>query len=90
MKRMKLALHIWIAVTSVLSFVGGWVVFSHSTRPAVLIPSLATTSAQTASALAPIPSLDSLVTSSSRTSLQPLPSLQLSSSNNPTLVTRGS
>ncbi len=91
MKRMKLGLHIWIAITSVFSFLGGWAVFSHSAKPAAILPGL-NASAQSAPALAPIPSLYSLVAASGKTQssvLQPLPSLQLSA-NTTTLRTHGS
>ena len=61
MKRTKLALRAWISIASVLSFLGGWAVFSHSTKPAALFAGLNTSPALTAPA--PIPSLDSLVAS---------------------------
>ncbi len=92
MKRMKLGLHIWIAVTSIFSFLGGWADFSHSAKPAAILPGLnASAQAQSAQALAPIPSLDSLMATSSKNqaSLQPLPSLQLSA-NSTALRTHGS
>lgn len=94
MKPMKFALHMWIAATSALSFLGGWAIFSHSAKPAVLLPALsASTQAQNLTTLPPVPSLDSLMAASGKTqtSLQPLPSLQLSAQSfSSALRTRGS
>ncbi len=92
MKRMKLGLHIWIAVTSIFSFLGGWAVFSHSAKPAAILPGLnASAQVQGVPTLAPIPSLDSLMAASGKTQtgLQPLPSLKLSA-NSTALRTHGS
>ncbi len=92
MKRMKLGLHIWIAVTSIFAFLGGWAIFSHSAKPAAIVPGLNSgAQVQGAQTLAPIPSLDSLMAASGKaqTGLQPLPSLQLSA-NSTTLRTHGS
>ncbi len=92
MKRTKVGLHILIAVTSIFSFLGGWSVFSHSVKPAAILPGLnASAQVQGAPALAPIPSLDTLLASSGKTQkgLQPLPSLQLSA-NTTVLRTHGS
>ena len=33
MKSMKIFLRYWFAITSVLSFVGGWIIFAHSPKP---------------------------------------------------------
>ncbi len=92
MKRIKLSLHIWIALTSIFSFLGGWAIFSHSAKPAAVLPGL-TASAPAQQTLAPIPSLDSLMAASSKNQagLQPLPSLSLSAQSSlPVLRTRGS
>jgi hypothetical protein len=80
MKPLKWALRIWIAITSVLAFLGGWALFSHAAKPAPLFssqPSVSGSEVTPLPTLQPIPSLDSLVTSSStsnNSSLQPLPS----------------
>ena len=91
MKKIKPLLHFWIALASSLSFVGGWIIFAHTNKPASVYSGLSGTSAQSTTALAPIPSLDSLVKNATggQTSLQPLPSIQLSSSTT-VLRTRGS
>ena len=83
MKSLKLGLRIWIAVTSIFSFLGGWIMFSHAGKPAPLFSSSNTTAPATnvsapaqpseLPTLAPIPSLDSLVSSSSPSQIQPLP-----------------
>ncbi len=93
MKLTKRFLHIWIAVTSVLSFLGGWAVFSHAIKPAAILPGLSSSAqVQNGSTLPPIPSLDTLITATGKTQsgLQPLPSLTLSGQSLPTLRTRGS
>jgi hypothetical protein len=80
-KRFKSWLHVWITFTSLLSFLGGWIVFSHTPKPAALSAGLVSTAAQSSTTLSPIPSLDSLLanTSSSQTTLQALTTYQLSS-----------
>ncbi|HVN55198.1 MAG TPA: hypothetical protein VMT46_12770 [Anaerolineaceae bacterium] len=90
MKPFKIGLRIWIALTSLVSFVAGWALLSHANKPAPLLTSntggadplpLGSASARTPVTLPPIPSLDSLVgnqsasSSSSAPSIQPLPSL---------------
>ena len=93
MKKFKSLLHVWITFASVLSFLGGWVVFSRSTKPAAF-NGLNTPAAQSTTALSPIPSLDTLMantTGSSQTALQPLTTYQLSSQPSTTVLrTRGS
>ena len=93
MKKFKSLLHVWITLASVLSFLGGWIVFSRSTKPAAF-NGLNSPAAQTSIALSPIPSLDSLMastTSSFPTALQPLTMYQLSSQPSTTVLrTRGS
>jgi len=92
MKPLKLGLRVWILITSLVSFLGGWALLSHAGKPAPLGSAPATTS----SSLAPIPtlpavpSIDSLTSGSSN--LQPLPSLQLNTSQNffPRMRTSGS
>lgn len=34
MKLWKTSIRIWIAFVSILSFIGGWILFAHSTKPA--------------------------------------------------------
>ncbi len=80
MKPFKLGLRIWIAVTSILSFLGGWMLFSHAGKPAPLIPSQPSNSQPSQFVmpnLPPVPALDQLTSSSSSSALQPLPSIQL-------------
>lgn len=94
MKPLKLGLRIWIAVTSIISFLGGWALFSHAGKPAPLFPTnTSNTDVQAASpvqstgpsvmpTLPPIPSLDQLTSGSasavSPAALQPLPQIQQS------------
>jgi len=91
MKPLKIGLRVWIALTSLLSFLGGWAIFSHSGKPmplfstsgaAVAAASVATTDgAITADAvtplptLAPLPSLNDLASSGSIQALPALPNL---------------
>ncbi|HEX9017570.1 MAG TPA: hypothetical protein VF806_00180 [Anaerolineaceae bacterium] len=93
MKPLKLGLRVWIAITTIFSFLGGWALFSHSGKPAALFPST-TSNANAAPAeqaqpsnvalptLAPIPSLNSLTqggaSAVNSSALQPLPSIQQS------------
>ena len=96
MKPLKIGLRIWIALTSLVSFVAGWALLSHANKPAPLFGSdttgadpvpLGSASARSSVTLPPIPSLDSLVgkqssaSSSSAPSIQPLPSLPSTGSN---------
>ena len=50
MKTLKFGLRFWITITSVLSFVGGWIMLVHAPKPAQLFPDPAPT-------LAPLPPL---------------------------------
>lgn len=83
MKPVKLGLRIWIAITSILSFLGGWALFSHAGKPAPLFPSSSASSAAALSqqpapmpTLPPVPSIDQLVNgSASNSGLQQLPSI---------------
>ena len=104
MKPLKLALRIWITITSLLSFLAGWALLSHAPKPASIFSSQTTTSSSSAPdpinvvplpTLAPIPSLDSIITNpDTAVNLQPLPSFSSNNtvSNNfvPTFRTRGS
>jgi len=102
MKPLKLALRIWITVTSLLSFLAGWALLSHAPKPVSIFPSQ-TTSSSSASGpitvdplptLVPVPSLDSIITNPDTTvNLQPLPSFTNNASNNnfvPRFRSRGS
>jgi hypothetical protein len=106
MKPLKLALRIWITITSVLSFLAGWALLSHAPKPASifsLFSSPQTTTSSSASdpitvqplpTLAPVPSLDSMITNPNTTvNLQPLPSFNNNSTVNnfvPQFRSRGS
>jgi hypothetical protein len=105
MKPVKLGIRIWIAITSVVSFLAGWALFSHAGKPAPLpfissgssnSASQAATSSSGAVQLQPIPSLDSLVqnsasSSGSSSNVNPLPSFNNNFSQSlPAFRTRGS
>jgi hypothetical protein len=108
MKPLKLALRIWFTITSVLSFLIGWALLSHAPKPASIFSlfsspassSYSSSNADTTSlnplpTLAPIPSLDNLITNpdTATTNLQPLPSFSNNVPTNnfvPRLRTRGS
>jgi hypothetical protein len=51
MKPYKNFLRYWFAITSVLSFVGGWIIFAHSPKP------VGQTAGNEANSLAPLPTL---------------------------------
>jgi hypothetical protein len=91
MKPIKISLRIWIAITSLASFLAGWIVFSHAGKP---IPLFSTNNNSTQTnvsttidpipTLPPVPSLNSLVNNGGNSSgtitsqnnaIQPLPSL---------------
>jgi hypothetical protein len=94
MKLLKIGLRTWIGSMSVISFLGGWALLSHSGKPVPLIqtpepaPTAAASQSMDTPQLAPIPSVNDLVT----TNLQPLPSLPSSQTQSffPRLRTRGS
>lgn len=105
MKPLKFSLRIWIALTSVLSFLGGWALFAHSGKPAPLFTpssSVPTAALGTASGnssytalptLQPIPSLDDLAASGQVQALPAQPSLTFNNNRNfsaPRMRTRGS
>ncbi len=101
MKPLKLALRIWFTITSVLSFLIGWALLSHAPKPASIFSSqtnLSSVSVPSAvdplPTLAPIPSLDNILTNPNTTvNLQPLPSFTNNAANNnifPSFRTRGS
>ena len=96
MKPLNVGLRSWIAVTSMVSFLGGWAILSHAQKPAPLFASQP--AAQTSSlsdpnvtsqsllpTLQPIPELSDLTSTTNTTvqSIQPLTQLPaLTSSNN--------
>jgi hypothetical protein len=103
MKPLKLALRIWITITSVLSFLVGWALLSHAPKPASIFSSQNSPSSSASDpitvdplpTLAPVPSLDSLITNpDTAVNLQPLPSFSNNNAvtNNfvPRMRTRGS
>ena len=75
MKLFKLGLRIWIGLTALMSFLGGWALFSHSNKPAPLQTGAAQQNLPAAQ-LAPLPTLAPLpsLNDPSATGLQPLPS----------------
>ena len=57
MKSLKLGLRFWMTITSVFSFVGGWVLLVHSPKPAQLQFSLGNNNTSTVPTLEPLPPL---------------------------------
>jgi len=96
MKPLKLGLRVWFTITSLVSFLAGWMLLSHAGKPAPLLPpqtnqdnTAVTTDTSTATplpTLQPLPSLDQLTSGSAVTtnqqSLQALPSLPNTTSRN--------
>lgn len=88
MKKFKIGLRIWILITSVISFLAGWVMLAHAGKPASLFQQAQTLPAQDPSSnqtgnlptqlamptlIAPIPLNNG--SSASNANLQPLPAL---------------
>ncbi len=99
MKPLKFGLRVWIALTSVLSFLAGWMLLAHAGKPAPLIATqpAPADSANTSSVLNPLPTLQPLpslnqLTSNSGSTLQSLPSIQSNPSTSffPSFRSRGS
>ena len=98
MKPLKLGLRVWFTITSLVSFLVGWMLLSHAGKPTPLIPPDTSNAASGSTSsisnplptLQPLPSLDSLTSGSS--SLQSLPSVQSSAPQSffPTFRGRGS
>ena len=95
MKPLKLGLRVWFTITSLVSFLVGWMLLSHAGKPTPLIPPDTSNAASSSISnplptLQPLPSLGSLTTGSS--SLQSLPSVQSSAPQSffPTFRGRGS
>ena len=92
MKPLNVGLRSWIAVTSVVSFLGGWAILSHAQKPAPLFASQPAAQTNTLSdpnvtsqsilpTLQPIPELSDLTTATA-SQVQPLPALPVITSNN--------
>ena len=96
MKPLKIGLRVIIAIASLISFLGGWILFSHAGKPQPLFTSQPApdNSSFVAPTLQPIPSLNDLTNDGSigGSNLQPLPSLQNSTviRSMPRMRTRGS
>jgi hypothetical protein len=94
MKPLKLGLRVWILITSLFSFLGGWALLSHAGKPAplgsVAQPVTSSSSLAPMPTLPAVPSIDSLTSGGGN--LQPLPSLQLNTSQSffPRMRTGGS
>ncbi len=92
---LKIGLRIWLAVTSILSFLFGWILFSHAGKPAPLItsqPAVSQPGQIQGVNLPPVPSIDQLTSGNNAGGLQPLPSLPQNVSPNffPRFSSRGS
>jgi hypothetical protein len=87
MKLLRSALRTWITLTSVLSFVGGWVILAHAPKPVQTNSSLNT--GASVPTLEPLPPLSSGANSFQD---QPLFSVQPSvrARSNPMFITGGS
>jgi hypothetical protein len=90
MKPVKLLIRIWIGITTLLGFLGGWVLLAHAQKPAPLVQP----QPQVLPQLAPLPTLAPLPPIGSSTSInvqplqaQPAPSFP---SFAPSFRTRGS
>ena len=85
MKRYKLGLRLWIALSSVVGFFGGWALLAHSPKPAPPEPQSAQVELAPLPTLAPIPSLND-----PNRNFQQLPDLPQVSMSIPRLRTGGS
>lgn len=87
MKHFKLSLRVWIAVSSVVGFIGGWALLAHSPKPVQASQGNSTTQVE----LAPLPTLAPLSSFRSQgDSLQQLPSFSQPMASFPRLRTGGS
>jgi hypothetical protein len=59
-KMIKTALRLWLAFTSLLALLFGWVLLAHSEKPAPLVSQEPPVSSLTIPQLSPIPSLEQL------------------------------
>lgn len=89
MKPLKTTLHIWIAIASTLSFLGGWAMLAHSPKP--IQPGQAQTSVVSITPLPTLPPIqffnNGFANSPIQNSIAPNP---LVSSGVPLMRTRGS
>lgn len=76
MIKLKNGIRIWIATTSVTSFMGGWVLLAHSPKPASTInqPTISVPSQAPLPTLAPLPAINNQSIGAQQ--LQPLQPLQ--------------
>jgi len=90
MKSLKFGLRFWITITSVLSFMGGWILLVHSPKPAQLQFSLGSQSS--VPTLEPLPPLSAFGSGGNNSQNQPLFSIQPRQhfSSNPFFRTGGS
>lgn len=91
-KTMKNTFRLWITMTSVAGFLGGWAILAHAPKPAPLL-SIPAASVQesTGSDLAPLPTLALVPSLDNLSQLQALPSApQIIQRQMPRFRTRGS
>lgn len=87
MKHFKMSLRVWIAVSSVVGFIGGWALLAHAPKPV----QASQLSPSTQVELAPLPTLAPLPSLSSQgNTLQQLPSFSQPRASFPRLRTGGS
>jgi hypothetical protein len=75
MKLLKIGLHFWMALTSLFSFVVGWIMLAHAPKPVQTSPS-ALVAATPLPTLAPLPPLSAFNSDGGNFQGQPLPSIQ--------------
>ena len=85
MRHYKLGLRLWIALSSVVGFFGGWALLAHSPKPVPAVPQPAQVELTPLPTLAPIPSLNDRTNG-----FQQLPDLPPVSMNSHRLRTGGS
>ena len=92
MKLLRSALRFWITLTSVLSFVGGWVILAHAPKPVQLNPSPLLNIGSSVPTLEPLPPLSGSNSGGNSFQNQPLFSVQPSvrARSNPMFTTGGS
>jgi len=76
MKLLKSALRFWITTTSVISFVGGWVILAHAPKPGQLNSQTSNDNLAPLPTLEPLPPLSGLNTQENNFQNQPLFSVQ--------------
>ncbi len=96
MNLLKVGIRIWFGVASILGFLGGWILFAHSGKPAQSIqapainPSSSVNSPAAIPTLVPLQSLNNSGSSSQIQPIQPLQQSQPSFNFFPQFTTRGS